>query len=253
MKRSLLATALLVAVSVAWADDSPPATVPLHEHAWSYEGTTDPSHWGELDPDFFQCAAGKLQSPIDIHGARHAQLPAIGFDYPTGPAKVRNTGHTIEIEPADGGTLTTPTGTYHLAQFHFHTPSETRFNGRAYPLAAHFVHRDDQGHVAVVAVMFKLGKRNPQLSTLFRTLPEPDDQAVPMPGHVTIAGLLPKKLDYYTFSGSLTTPPCTEDVQWYVLKRPLTISAEQLAAFRSRYPMNARPVQPLDGRDVSSS
>jgi len=222
-------------------------------HAWSYEGTTDPSHWGELAPDFFQCGTGKRQSPLDIDGATPAHLPALTFRYRPTRAKVANTGHTIEVRPTSDETLVTSAGSYRLAQFHFHTPSETRFHGKAYPLSAHFVHQDNQGRVvAVVAVMFRMGKPNPQLATLFRTLPRPGAQPVPIPGRLNIAGLLPTSQNYYTFPGSLTTPPCTEDVQWYVMKQPLTVSPQQLAAFRTRYPMNARPVQPLDGREVLS-
>ncbi|WP_343655798.1 carbonic anhydrase family protein [Cupriavidus sp.] len=242
--------AIVLGSASAIATPPPPGHDP---HAWSYEGATDPSHWGELDPGFFRCATGEQQSPVDIHGATPAHLPPLAFHYRPTRAKVVNTGHTIEVRPAGDETLTTATGTYRLAQFHFHTPSETRFNGKAYPLSAHFVHQDDQGRVvAVVAVMFRMGKPNPQLATLFRTLPGQGAQPVQMPGRVNIAGLLPKSHNYYTFPGSLTTPPCTEDVRWYVMKQPLTISPQQLAAFRSRYPMNARPLQPLDGREIQS-
>lgn len=249
-KRSILAIALLGAMSVAWANAE--NDLPPHQ-TWSYDGTTDPAHWGDIDPEFAMCATGTMQSPIDIHGAKPAHLGVLQLHYPATRARVFNTEHTIEVQPAEGGTLITPSGTYRLTLFHFHTPSETRFNGRAYPLSAHFVHRNDEGRIAVVAVMFRLGKASAPLATPLRTLPEAGDPPVPLPGTLSIASLLPHSLAYYTYSGSLTTPPCTEGVQWYVLKQPLTISAAQLRAFRKRYPMNARPVQPLDGRTVAAS
>lgn len=253
MKHSISLATIAGMLALASAGPIHAVTPAPDASPWSYEGATDPSHWGELSPEFTPCATGAMQSPIDVQGATPGNLPALAFHYRPARAKVVNTGHTIELRPLGDLTLTTPTGTYRLAQIHFHTPSETRFAGKAYPLAAHFVHEDHRGRVAaVVAVMYRLGKPNPQLANLFRTMPKDGGQPVPMPGKVNIGGLLPKSLEYYTFSGSLTTPPCTEGVQWYVIKRPLTVSGQQLAAFRTRYPMNARPVQPLDGREVRS-
>lgn len=247
MKPYVLLAALLATSSACWADPSPEAG---QKAEWSYEGPSGPEFWGDADPAYTTCREGGQQSPIDIRDAKRGQMGPLTFDYPLTEATIINTGHGIKVKPAKGGTLTAPTGTYQLQQFHFHSPSENRINGREFPLAAHFVHADDAGRLAVVAVMFELGKPNTVLATPMRTLPKAGAQPVPLPGRISVGKLLPKERDYYTYNGSLTTPPCTEEVQWYVLRQPLTISASQLKAFRTRYEMNARPVQPVQSRVV---
>jgi carbonic anhydrase len=142
---------------------------------------------------------------------------------------------------------------YQLLQFHFHTPSEERINGKSYPLVAHMVHKNAEGKLAVVAVLFRQGKENAALKPVFDALPGAEGEKAALGNGFDAAALLPKDRAYYAFTGSLTTPPCSEEVTWRVLKTPVEISASQLAAFRKLYPMNARPVQPLNDRSVEAS
>ncbi|MDR6840150.1 carbonic anhydrase [Pseudoxanthomonas sacheonensis] len=219
---------------------------------WGYQGEHAPEHWAEMDPGFETCALGQMQSPIDIHDAHLADLPKIGFDYHAGPAEAVNNGHTIMVNLPDSGGIDIGGTHYALVQFHFHTPSEEKIDGEAYPMEAHFVHKDAEGHLAVVAVMLKEGSENAALEEIFDTLPaaEGDKHAL---GALDPAALLPTQRGYYAYTGSLTTPPCSEGVRWQVLKQPIEVSESQIEALRELYPANARPVQPLNGREVQES
>ncbi|MES2740039.1 MAG: carbonic anhydrase family protein [Pseudomonadota bacterium] len=224
-----------------------------HPHHWSYTGATGTTHWSELEADFATCKVGHAQSPINILGAVKAELPAIGFNYAATAGEVINNGHTIQVNLPPGSSVSLGGGTYQLLQFHFHTPSEERINGKSFPLVAHMVHRNEEGKLAVVAVLFKLGKEHPVLAKIFAVMPHKEGGKAALPALLNPADLLPAKQAYYSFMGSLTTPPCTEGVRWQVLEDPVEISHAQLNAFHKLYRMNARPVQPLNGRDVRES
>lgn len=239
VKAAILTACLLAAAGVQAADVD-----------WEYAGKTGPSHWGELEAGFSSCKTGKQQSPIDIHGAKAARLAPIAFHYAPGAAEIVNNGHTVQVKLADGGSVTLPSGDYKLVQFHFHTPSEETINGRRYPLVAHLVHRNDAGELAVVAVLFKQGKENAALKEVFASLPPAAGDKHPLEGGLDIAAALPRHHAYYAYMGSLTTPPCSEGVHWQVMREPVEISTGQLASFRRLYAMNARPIQPLNGRVV---
>jgi carbonic anhydrase len=224
-----------------------------HPAHWSYSGATDAAHWAALDEGFKTCKLGQEQSPIDIvtrSAEKSADAKPIKFAYAAGAAEVVNNGHTIQVNLPAGGTVSLGGTEYKLLQFHFHTPSEEKFDGKSYPLVAHLVHRDAQGHLAVVAVLFKVGHENAALKPVFAHLPAKEGQTVKIDGAFDAAQLLPAARGYYAFAGSLTTPPCSEDVRWQVLKTPVELSSAQLASFRKLYAMNARPVQPLNGRKV---
>ena len=250
MKKYLLPVALAaLSMSCALAADS---------HApgahWSYTGSEGAEHWGDMQADFATCKLGKNQSPIDIQGTVKSDKPAaLGFQYTAGAAEVVNNGHTIQINLPTGGAVSLPSGTFKLVQFHFHTPSEEKVNGVAYPMVAHLVHRNDTGQLAVVAVLFKEGKANTVLERIFAAMPAKAGATAPLAGGLDPSQLLPASLGYYSFMGSLTTPPCSEEVRWQVLKQPLELSKAQIAAFQKLYPMNARPVPPLNGRTVQES
>jgi carbonic anhydrase len=246
-------TLAVVCVALFRAAPSAQESHPLH---WSYEGNEGPDHWGQLDPAYGTCAAGRVQSPININvkQAKLADLPQLRFDYTSTPLNIIDNGHTIQVKYAAGSTLTVGDKTYSLVQFHFHHPSEEYINNRGFDLVAHLVHDDGRGHLAVVAVLFKTGPRNPLLDTLWRNIPTQKEKAVNVPSVTfNVKDLLPADRGYYTFDGSLTTPPCSEGVTWYVLKSPSTLSADQLATFAKLYPRNARPIQPLNGREVLES
>ena len=221
---------------------------------WSYEGKENPAKWGEIDKEFATCKIGKEQSPIDIQSksAAKAALAPIKPAYKASGGDLINNGHTIQVNLADGGAATVPAGQYKLLQFHFHTPSEEKMDGQNFPLVAHLVHRNDAGKLAVIGVLFKSGKENAALKDIFAKLPAKEGKA-PLAANFDTAALLPKSLAYYSFNGSLTTPPCSEGVAWHVLKEPVEISPAQVAAFQKIFKMNARPVQPLNGRVVQVS
>ncbi len=222
---------------------------------WGYQGKTGAQAWGDLEPGFAVCKLGKFQSPIDIRDAqaKQAALPPLRFAYAPAAAEVVNNGHTIQVNLPAGGTLGLADGDYKLLQFHFHTPSEEKINGRAFPMVAHLVHQDAAGKLAVVAVLFKQGRENAALRTVFANLPAMAGDKRALPAPISLADLLPAERGYYRFKGSLTTPPCSEEVSWQVLKQPVEISKAQLDAFRKLYPMNARPTQPLNGRTVEQN
>ncbi len=220
-------------------------------HNWGYSGAHGPDHWSEVSAT---CGTGKAQSPIDIVNPEKTKLPAIDFSYHAAPLKVVNNGHTIQVNYAPGSSIVRDGKTFDLMQFHFHHMSENAINGKHAPMELHLVHKDKDGNLAVVAVMLKEGKENKEVETIWSNLPA-DEGKEDAPGSVAVdaAGLLPHKRDYYTFSGSLTTPPCSENVLWLVMEEPVTLSKEQIAKFAAIYPNNSRPVQPLNGRKVMES
>ena len=241
---------LFAAACAIAAASSVHAAAPVH---WSYSGHTDPRHWADLDHGFETCKLGKNQSPIDIVTKKtqtSADAKPIAFAYTAGAAEIVNNGHTIQVNLPEGGTVSLDGVDYKLLQFHFHTPSEEKIDGKNYPLVAHLVHRNEQGRLAVVAVLFKLGKENAALKPVFSQLPAKAGETRKIEDAFDAAQLLPPTRGYYAFAGSLTTPPCSEEVRWQVLKTPVELSSAQLASFRKLYPMNARPVQPLNERKV---
>jgi carbonic anhydrase len=247
-----LAIAAAVAASLAIF----PTLAEEHAHHWSYAGETGPAHWAALEKDAEACGLGKAQSPIDIHAAkaRVSDLPAIAFSYQPVPLKIIDNGHTVQVDYAPGSFITVGDARYELVQFHFHKPSEEKFDGKAADMVAHLVHKDANGKLAVVAVPLRKGAGNKLVSTLWRELPtQKEHPKVVESTTINAADLLPAKHGYFTFEGSLTTPPCSEGVRWFVLKTPATLSAAEIAAFGKLYPMNARPVQPLNGREEQSS
>jgi carbonic anhydrase len=218
---------------------------------WSYK---DAQHWGKVSKDFAACGVGKEQSPIDIKGAVKADLKPIQFDYKPSVLNIVDNGHTIQVNYDKGSSITVGGSTYELLQFHFHRPSEEKVNGRSYDMVAHLVHKNAEGKLAVVAVLFDNGTENPVLKTLWSNIPKEKEKVNSVKGTtINVADLLPADKNYYNFPGSLTTPPCSEGVNWLVLKTPVKASAQQFAAFGKLYANNARPVQPLNGRVIRAS
>jgi len=246
---ALMSFSFTLAACLAFAQEP---KSPAHE--WSYEGAEGPAHWGDLKSDYETCKLGKRQSPIDIRNATKSELPAIRFDYQPSPLRIINNGHTIQINYAPGSYIVVGEKRYELRQFHFHHPSEERINGQPYDMVVHLVHADKEGHLAVVAVLLKEGTANAAVQKLWDNFPRAADKEESIPDvEVNAAALLPPTLGYYTFEGSLTTPPCSESVTWYVLKTPVEASAGEVETFSKLYPHNARPVQPLNGRAILGS
>jgi carbonic anhydrase len=224
-------------------------------HHWSYSGETGPEHWGSEDPAFATCGIGKHQSPIDIGKTLVKDLPELKFDYKDVPLKVTDTGHSFQVNAAAGsGGFTVGADHYDFVQVHFHEPSEELVHGTQYSMVAHLVHKNAKGELAVVAVLFRTGKTNEFLKPIFDDFPAKGTAESVVAGMTVNAGrLLPEHHGYYTFTGSLTTPPCSEGVRWFVLKAPVEASEAQLKEFRARYSHNNRPAQPLNARVVEET
>lgn len=246
---TICASFLLTSAGASAAESTP----------WGYEhGTVD---WGSLDPDYALCSSGTRQSPIDVirANARVMSLPGLNFNYSTAAnVTVVNLGHTIRTDVPTSNTLTIGGKTYRLDQFHVHTPGENYIDGEQYPLELHFVHTatDGSGATAVVGVLFDEGARDPQLDKIIAAMPAHEGQSAPAQA-LNLRALIPSGRSY-RFSGSLTTPTCRENLAWHVMGRVRTASLSQLAAFSARFSGpefpegNRRPVQPLNGRVVST-
>jgi carbonic anhydrase len=231
----------------------PHSTANANDVHWSYEGETGPLTWGKLHPSFAKCDAGERQSPIDIRDGIKVELDPLNFEYKSLPFNVIDNGHTIQINIADGNFINVSGKTYALVQMHFHKPAEERVNGKSFEMVAHLVHKDADGKLAVVAVLIERGKANSAVQLAWNNLPLEKNASVRALNPLDLNQLLPSNHDYFTYIGSLTTPPCTEGVLWLVMKEPIEISAEQLAIFNRLYPTNARPIQKPSGRLIKES
>jgi carbonic anhydrase len=217
---------------------------------WSYEsGPNGPENWGKVSSEFSTCASGKQQSPVDIAELVPVELANIQVDYQPGPLKVINNGHTIQFNAAAGSQMVVGDRTFNLLQVHFHAPSEHTLAGKRFEMEAHFVHKDEWGNLGVIGVMMKKGERNAALARLWENLPSEVGSEQPA-GKGQLGELLPSGRKYYRYAGSLTTPPCSEGVSWFVLKDPVTVGEDQLSAFTKKVTANARPVQPRGNRQV---
>lgn len=221
------------------------------EPHWSYEGKAGPEHWSELSSDFHLCHEGKAQSPINIKDPIQGNLQPLNLAYQASAEKVINNGHTIQVTVDNEDDFVLDGEKFTLRQYHFHTPGENQINGHTFPLEAHFVHSKEGGDLAVVAVMFEVGNENPALAPLIDAMPKKENQQVSINREIDLRALFPQDLHYYRFSGSLTTPPCSEGIRWLVMKQPVTLSQAQLDAFRQALKTtNNRPLQPLNGRMI---
>lgn len=220
---------------------------------WSYEGDTGPEHWAKLESKNVLCSGGKNQSPVNIDTQRTVDIKQepIKLNYSMLVAeRIKNTGHSIQVDMRSGGVISLDGKDFELKQFHFHTPSENRVNGKSFPMEAHFVHQNDTGELAVLAMMFVPGKADQTLIKLWEKMPyKVGDSA-----RLSASALKNIESDshfsnYYRFNGSLTTPPCSEGVRWIVMQTPMTVSEEQVKALQKALKNpNNRPVQALNAR-----
>jgi carbonic anhydrase len=229
----------------ALADEEEPAH-------WSYEGEEGPKHWTELDPvNNASCSGGTMQSPIDITEAAGEDLADPEFAYqPISPLMIVNNGHTVQVNSPAGNTVVIDGTPFELLQFHFHTPSEHTIDGESQAMDLHLVHSSADGSPAVIALMLREGEENAALKPVFEAMPVMAGPVQEVAGTVDLNALLPTTLTTYRYSGSLTTPPCTEGVAWTLLTEPVDVSPAQIEAFQTIVGANARPVQPINDRDV---
>ena len=222
-----------------------------HGAHWAYEGKEGPENWAKLKPEFATCAAGQNQSPINIDQTIDAPLKSLKGIQKIFAKEILNNGHTVQANFKFGNMLLLDDVPYQMKQVHFHAPSENTIKGKSFPLEAHFVHADKNGNLSVIGVMFKEGKANSGLEKLWAQMPKEAGEPIALKAKVSASEMIPDNRDYYRFSGSLTTPPCSEGVRWLLLKTPMTASKEQIETFEAvMHHHNNRPVQPLNGRLV---
>jgi Carbonic anhydrase len=243
MKRNVIIAALMVtSLSCAASEQT--------SH-WGYEGQENPENWGKLSPDYSTCENGKNQSPINIDHVLKTEHENLKFSFKPSKQEIINNGHTIQVNVTGDNQLILDEQTFTLQQFHFHSPSENTIKGKSYPMEAHFVYKNKAGELTVVALMFNHGEVNRELAKIWQQMPAQAGNKAIIENTVDIRALFPNTLDYYRFSGSLTTPPCTEGVRWIVLEQPVTASEQQIEKFHSiMHHNNNRPVQPLNGRII---
>ncbi|HEY1090253.1 MAG TPA: carbonic anhydrase family protein [Burkholderiaceae bacterium] len=232
------------------------AAKPAGPVMWDYSGPGAPEHWGRLKPAYKQCQTGKRQSPIDIRDTIKVELEAIKFNYQPGAFAVLDNGHTIQVNIDAGNSLQVMGRSFTLTEMHFHRPAEERINGRSFDMGVHLIHKDAQGQLAVVAVLLDRGLGGvgqPLLQTVLNNLPLEKGEALTAQVALDPNLLLPDDRSYLTYMGSLTEPPCSEGVLWMVMRQPVPVSSAQMAIFTKLYPMNARPIQPSNGRLVKES
>ena len=235
----------------------------LHEAPhWAYEGEHGPEHWGEASDEFALCGTGRSQSPIDIVATSAGALPALSVGYvPASLSIVHqehvadeiNTGHSIQVDYPGADELHLEAEVFPLVQYHFHSPSEHTVDGRQFPMEMHLVHRSAAGKLAVIGVLIEEGAANPAFEPVWAHLPDRQGDKVHLE-HVTVDvdQLLPEVHTSYRYEGSLTTPPCSEGVKWFVMTTPIELSPAQIARFRAILHGNNRPVQPLNDRRVAT-
>ena len=220
-----------------------------HPAEWSYRGANGPEHWGDLSKDYHLAKDGKQQSPINLVSPILEATPKLSFDYKPAKINVVYNGHTVE-EMEEDGCVSIRGHKFLLKQFHFHAPSEHTVDGKHFAMEMHLVHKDEAGRIAVVGVLIKQGKRNSAFESLWGYLPTKVNKTVKNEMQVNAQEMLPRSHGYYHYLGSLTTPPCTQNVQWYVLEEPIELSKEQIAKFTSIINHNNRPIQPLNERKI---
>ena len=221
------------------------------EVGWGYEGETGPDHWGGLDPCFALCDSGSRQSPVDLANA----IPAAAGDtldirwQPT-DARALDTGHSVQVDMAEGSFVVLEGREFSLKQFHFHLPSEHTVGGKRYAMEAHFVHEAAAGDLAVIGTFIEIGERDVNLQRVWEAIPAYGASPVTLSGFDP-GTLLPTGRACSRYAGSLTTPPCSEAVSWVVMAEPTSASQAQVDLSSKLHPPNARPLQPLNGRTIT--
>ena len=219
---------------------------------WGYDGDTGPDRWGGLDASFAVCDTGVEQSPVDLTGAAPTDATdggGLDIQWQATEAEVVDNGHTIQVNVAEGSSIVLEGRPFSLVQFHFHVPSEHTVDGTASPMEVHFVHAAEEGDLAVIGVFMEAGDADATIQNLWEAIPAPDESPAAV-GAFDPGTLLPEGRGYFRYQGSLTTPPCSEVVSWVVMTESISVSQAQVDAFAALYPMNARPVQPLNGREI---
>lgn len=224
---------------------------PIHTVNWSYADDTGPDYWSGLSPQFAPCGNGDSQSPINLSVGTEVLPHDLEFQYSSSPLEIINSGRTLHIDYAPGSKIFTGGKQYELQQIHFHHLSEHTFYGLPAAMEMHLAHRDEAGNIAAVSVLLEAGPKSDLLQRMWGNLPtEAGQKQIVEGGEANIVDLLSAERSYFSYSGSLTTPPCSENVNWFVFRTPMTIAEEQIAQAAELFPANARPTQKLNDRTV---
>ena len=241
LKKGLFAATGIAASSLFGCNSLTSATKEKGKTHWGYIGEKGPENWGTLSEEFDVCQSGKSQSPVNLQSAIDADLPPLKITYQDTPLRIINNGHTIKVNYQPGSFLTLDNEPYELLQFHFHHPSEHKVDGVALPMELHLVHKNKKGDLAVVGVFLKQGQQNKIIEQIWQSLPIKENREQMVSNvNINAADLLPENEDSYRYFGSLTTPPCSETVNWIVFQEPVEISSPQVKKFAQIFPMNAR-------------
>ena len=221
------------------------------EVGWGYEGKTGPEQWGGLDPCFALCDSGSRQSPVDLADAVPVAVgDTLDIRWQTTDAYVLDSGHTIQVDMAEGSGIVLEGREFSLEQFHFHLPSEHTVGGARYAMEVHFVHVAAAGDLAVIGTFIDIGEEDANIQRIWKAVPAHGASPVTLSGFDP-GTLFPTGRAYSRYAGSLTTPPCSEVVNWVVMAEPTFASQAQVDIFSKLHPPNARPVQPLNGRTIT--
>ncbi|MFT5485977.1 MAG: carbonic anhydrase [Paracoccaceae bacterium] len=239
------------AKKVAMAPHTPKKSHAAH---WGYRGAGGPEHWGDLKPTFKACSAGRHQSPINLEATEAAHVVPLTMHYKVSLIDLVNNGHTVQANYGKGSYITLGNERFDLLQFHFHTPSEHRVAGRSFPMEIHFVHRNKRGQLAVVGVLVATGDYNLAAREIWDRLPaQAHTKSANTRALINARDLLPGDTSHFRYSGSLTTPPCSENVKWLVLQTPVRFSEGQIGKLHQIIGMNARPAQARNSRYLLQS
>ncbi len=223
------------------------------EKHWSYKGAHGPSHWGDINPEFGMCKTGQSQSPVNLVWTKPVPNGTLLLSYKPTHYSIIDNGHTIQVDFPAGLSSNIRGDRYELLQLHFHATSEHTISGKSFPAEIHFVHKNDKGQLAVIGVMVKEGEKNKFVDQLWGKIPSKKGQKLlDQMNPFNPADLMPKTKTYYNYTGSLTTPPCSEGVNWNVLNTPITMSQIQLAFFNTYYTKTNRPIQKLNARKTTN-
>lgn len=255
---AMFSSLMLAACAEEKSEEKEVITTSANQSDWSYEESTGPEHWGKLDPKNLTCVNGSEQSPINV------EIPEVKADenlkgneihYEPTTFTLENNGHTIQANAiTKSNYIIIENNEYKLSQFHFHTPSEHQFNGQNYDMELHLVHSDENGKLAVIGLMIQEGNENKLLASMWNELPTDKTAKGDSEKHVIdLQALLPENETTFQYAGSLTTPPCTEEVQWIVFEQPIEMSKAQIKAFQQIFPDNHRPVQPINEREINKN
>ncbi|HCR71044.1 MAG TPA: hypothetical protein DIW23_06340 [Anaerolineae bacterium] len=218
---------------------------------WTYEGEEGPEHWGELDASYAVCGTGTHQSPIDISATSEQDLASIVFHYESSKVNIFNNGHTVQVNYDAGSYIELDSVRYDVLQFHYHAPSEHTIDGKEFPAELHIVHKNEDGALAVVGILLEEGRENSALNPFINNLPSEKSDVEDAGVTINANDLLPSIQTTFRYSGSLTTPPCSEGVSWLLMTIPVELSSEQLSTLESIFEEgNNRPVQPLNNRSL---